>query len=464
MELSTVNDVLADVHRDRLWIVLAEVSAGSAGFVTQLESWGAAGVIVVAGAPGVGEQPDARVVFTQAEASATMMEGMRQFFRSVMDPDDEVAAAVNAFDPRGEALVTLPDVHVAKRVFGRPVYGARSAETQALEDKTLIDELWDTADVDRVPSEVVPVHEAPAAAARLSQGQGTVWAADNLLGWHGGGTYTQWIRPSADLDDAVAWFAACSRSVRVMPFLDGIPCSIHGFVTRSGVASFRPVEMLTLRRPDRAFLYGGVASYWDPTAADRAHMREVARRVAAELGDRIGYLGPFSVDGVMTVEGFRPTELNPRMSAGMGQLASTVDGLQLGSIVRCLREGDLEVDPQWLERVVLESADENRVGGAYTVAQGRPFPQDRLEEFPVSIRYEGGRVSRAEESEANGSIVGGNNPAGAYVRLNPDPERIDHGPSLGPMAVALMEFADAEWDLGIGPVEAAPDLRAAAIS
>jgi hypothetical protein len=35
-------------------------------------------------------------------------------------------------------------------------------------------------------------------------------------------------------------------------FVEGVPCSIHGFVVDDGVAAFRPVELVTLRAPRAA--------------------------------------------------------------------------------------------------------------------------------------------------------------------------------------------------------------------
>lgn len=461
MDLASVDRSLADLHRDRRWIIAAEVSAGAAGFVKKLDEWGAAGSIVVAAAPGVGDQPDTEVVFTGVEQGGTMMDAMRAFFRSVTEPTAEVLEAVDRFDPDRQAIAVIPDVHSTATLFGRPVYGDRGLEVQALEDKMLVDELWDAAGVARAPSEIVAVADAPAAADRLQNHLGSVWVADNRLGWHGGGNYARWIGVDDDPAEAVAWFSECAHRVRVMPFLDGLPCSIHGFSAPNGVAAFRPVEMVTLRRTGdtRGFLYGGVATFWDPEEADREAMREVARRVAGVLSERVGYRGPFSVDGVMTADGFLPTELNPRMSAGMGQLASTVEGLALGSLVRAAREGDMDIDPAWLESVVVEAADAQRTGGAYTVVQGAALPERAAEDCPLSVVFENGRLRRADEDEATGTVTCGDNPAGAYVRLSPDPERVPAGPSIGPMAVALMAFLEEEWGLEVGPVEAAPDLR-----
>ena len=50
-----------------------------------------------------------------------------------------------------------------------------------------------------------------------------------------------------------------------MPFLDGVPCSIHGMVLPDGTAVFRPVEIAILRDvARRRFVYGGLSTYWDP--------------------------------------------------------------------------------------------------------------------------------------------------------------------------------------------------------
>ena len=107
-----------------------------------------------------------------------------------------------------------------------------------------------------------------------------------------------------------------------MPFLEGVPCSIHGFVLPDGTAALRPVEIVMLRDPaTRAFGYGGLGTTWDPPPADREAMRDAVRRVGAHLQREHGYRGAFGIDGVLTADGFRPTELNTRMSAGATAVA-----------------------------------------------------------------------------------------------------------------------------------------------
>jgi len=199
----------------------------------------------------------------------------------------------------------------------------------------VVDALWDAVGVRRAPAEIVEVNHAVAAHQRLAGPMGAVWAADNREGWHGGGEYTRWIWPGYDLAGAQRWFGDRAQTVRVMPFLNGIPCSIHGYVTNGHVAAFRPVELVILRRPGHAdFRYAGLATFWDPPDSDREDMRAPAVATGNQLLRTKQYRGGFSIDGVMTAEWFRPTELNSRLSAGLMMLARSVENLQLASMDR----------------------------------------------------------------------------------------------------------------------------------
>jgi predicted ATP-grasp superfamily ATP-dependent carboligase len=89
-------------------------------------------------------------------------------------------------------------------------------------------------------------------------------------------------------------------------------------VTEDGVAVLRPVELVMLRPPTGSrFRYAGAGTFWDPPPADREATREVARRVGRALADRVGFRGAFGVDGILSEDGFVPTELNPRFAAGL---------------------------------------------------------------------------------------------------------------------------------------------------
>ena len=162
-----------------------------------------------------------------------------------------------------------------------------------------------------VPAEPTALLEAHR---RLDAGDGTVWVADSSQGWFGGADRLRWVQTDADAAES-ATTALVAQLVRVMPFLEGVPCSIHGIVlpTRSwpsGPArwwcSGRRAATTRGRRPD------GVA------AADAAHMRAFARRVGATCGP--GRLRRLHGGRRAHRAGFRPTELNPRYGAMLATL------------------------------------------------------------------------------------------------------------------------------------------------
>ena len=280
--------------------------AALTGVCRRLRELGAERPFVLATGMGTGEPPgpeEAEWCVVELAAPDLVAE-IRAAMRLLRLLPEGVAAALDRWDPRREALVLSPMFNELPQIAGRRVYGPRRPEWRRLEDKVVVDALWDDLGVPRAPSEVVPAEGAAlrAAARRLDRGAGTAWAGDARQGFHGGAFCLRWVRGEEDAAEAAAFLAARCDRVRVMPFLEGIPCSIHGVVFPEGVASFRPVEMVTLRRPGSNRLrYAGAATFWDPPAADREVMRDLARRVGAGLRDRVGYRGAFTVDG-----GWRP--------------------------------------------------------------------------------------------------------------------------------------------------------------
>ena len=179
-------------------------------------------------------------------------------------------------------------------ILGRPVVSGRPTAFIALEDKLLADDLWDAAGVPRAPYDVLPVERVALAAAtrELAGPLGAVWSGDTKEGFNGGGDYVRWVRDEADQARALAYFLPRCDRVRVMPFLDGVPCSIHGLVLPDGTAAFRPVEISILRdEAARTFTYGGLSTFWDAPPADREAMRDSARRVGEHLRAAYDYRG-----------------------------------------------------------------------------------------------------------------------------------------------------------------------------
>ena len=392
-------------------------------------------------------------------SGSSIIDVVRAGHRALLDLPGPARAAIERFDPGREALVLAGFLNELPEVAGRPCLAFRRPEWVALEDKVVVDALWDRADVARAPSVVVPVERAAlvGAARGLDRGSGTVWAADARDGYHGGGEGLRWVRADDDVDEAVAFLAARADQARVMPFLEGVPCGIHGLVFDDYVAALRPLEMVTLRRdPAGELFYAGVASYWDPAPDDREIMRDVARRVGALLRDEVAFRGPFTVDGVMTVGGFLPTELNPRSGAGHQAMAAALRNLPFQILNAAISAGiSLDFRPAELEALIVARADEQRGGGTWRAVPGRA-----VEVHDRAVVYEDAGYRFAGEGEPpDGSVIAGPSTVGAFVRLSLDPARTPRGASVAPRAAAFWRFADEHLGTGVGPLRPSMAVR-----
>ena len=428
-------------------VILAGVPlAGSTRRIAQLRALGSDRCLVVANGLGTGDLPDpvdADHVIVPTPAR-DIIDEFRQLERLLADPPAEVRRVIEAFDPDRCALVLTAPYAASAWLGDRPCYGARRPEWVTLEDKTIGDAIFDAAAVRRPPSEVVAARRSAllASAARLDRGQGTVWAGDAREGFNGGGVLVRWIRsdaPGEDVDEATSRFATQCDRVRVAPFVDGVPCSIHGFVCADGVAVLRPVEMVNLRRPRGArFQYAGAATYFDPPAVDRAEMRRAAHRVGRHLSSHHDLRGAFTVDGILGADGWLPTEVNPRFGGGLGYTNVLYPDLPFDLIHHLVVAGDgAEITAADVEALLLPAADDTRWGGGWaTVA----VPFDRTQTEPVLFDGDLCRsVARGEV--ADGELVRGPGAEGGFVRLTLYPHRTPSGPSVAPRVAAALALS-----------------------
>lgn len=416
-------------------VVLAGAAAAAwTEHVGVLRAAGAADVLVVADKWGAGDRPDAQVVVVEAPPGRTVMEEIRSGERFLADPPAEVRTALDHFDPDGEALVLGTFLNVSAHLAGRPFLTYRRPEWVALEDKVVIDEFWDRAGVHRKPSAVVPLDGAGAAASTLDRGDGTVWAADARDGFHGGAAQTYWVADDESREVAVAGLRSVCDRVRVMPFLDGIPCSIHGIVLPDGVAVLRPVEMVTLRQ-GRRFVYAGCATYWEPPNDVREQMRSIARTVGSQLAAEVGFRGTFTVDGVVAADGFWPTELNPRFGAGINAIARA-SGLPILLINDLVAAGhDLDRSAVTIEAELVARADTDRGGGTWMGG----LTHDTV---PGIRQVDGHTVT-----------IGAH-----FLRCIWSQESMPVGPATAARACEFWNWADRELGTRLGPLVPAPDL------
>ncbi len=417
-------------------------------------------VLVVATTRGAGPVPaedECEVVTVAPPAAASVTDELRTHDRMTHHLPDEARAAIDAFDPqRAGTWFATPFVTSDEPIDGRPVTGGRPASFLALEDKTLADDVWDAAGVERSPYRLVDLADDVAldrATADLAGELGVVWSGDARGGFNGGGNFVRWVRDDTDRAEARAFFRPRCDRVRVMPFLEGVPCSVHGFVLPDGTAALRPVEIVVLRdRVARTFTYSGLGTTWDPPAADREEMRGAVRRVGAHLQQQHGYRGAFGIDGVLTADGFRPTELNTRMSAGattVGEVDRRFFTLLQAALVAGVDTGLTAADVEGL----VPEMDAHRTGKVICVGQGRTV--DHEESYPVA--WDGVAFTRATTETGNVFSIGAT-PSGLFAKVDPCTAVVP-GHRLAPVNAALVAFVDATYDAGLGAAEPAPDVR-----
>ncbi len=456
-------DALADRLMERYADRPVVIGPGILAARTELVAWVrevGGSVLCLAYARGAGPKPaddDCLVVDLETPPTANVTEEMRVLDHLARHLPAHAVAAVEAFDPRRRGVwVGGPFVTTDEPILGRPVVSGRPRAYLALEDKMIADDIWDAAGVDRAPYEIVATDPAILAEAtrRLAGPLGAVWSGDTREGFNGGGDYVRWVRDEADQARALAFFLPRCDRVRVMPFLDGVPCSIHGLVLPDGTAVLVPVEISVLRDEEaRTFRYGGLSTYWQPSDADRQDMREAARRVGEHLRAAYGYRGAFGVDGVLTADGFRPTELNSRPSAGWTQVTQIdrkLFSLLQDAIVIGEDPGVRVADVEALLPLVEADPSGRPVALAKDVLVG---------DVTEALSWDGERFDIADPGVETGNVlVMADTPVGLFAKVQPC-TALRPGVRLATVNLALYDLLLREFGVDLGNLSIAPDLR-----
>jgi hypothetical protein len=316
--VAQVQSRLRSVFAGRPVIIAGGMAVGAARSIDQLRRLGVPRFLVVASGLGTGVLPegaDVELIEYEPGVAADAIEEFRRTERAIAHPSPALLDELRRFDPGGDAVVLVPPFLDVRELGDRRLFGARRSEWVAIEDKTLGDDLFDATGVPRPRSLVVRADAAAVGRAvrALDRGSGTVWSADARGGFNGGGERVRWVCDDADRHEALEFLLPRSDHVRIAEFVEGVPCSIHGFVVDDGVAAFRPVELVTLRAPCAPRLrYCGCATFFDPSPDDVATMRTAVRSIGEHLRATVGYRGAFTVDGIASADGWVATECNPR--------------------------------------------------------------------------------------------------------------------------------------------------------
>ncbi len=456
-------DLLRPIYKNRKLLHVAEVDVGMVGVVRGLETLGAAPPLLIAGNQGTSatEFPsDLNLITLGIAAGSDMVETSRFLERSLTNLPIELREQIRQWDPKCEAnWVCTAMLGEISTLAGRSKYGKRRPEWTAVEDKTTIDSFWDSIGVARAPSRVVSlshqsIHEITS---DLDEGRGTVWASDNRKGVHGGAIGIRWVKNNGEIRGVVDELRDFADQVRIAPFLEGVPMSIHGVVFPTSVAVFRPVELITLRyREQSKFLWGGCSTSYDPRDQDRVEMRELARRAGNALRENLSFRGPFSIDGVITEHGFRPTELNPRMSGGFGPLTKGLPDLPFAPLCWAAMENeDLDYNPDLLEHLIIEHADTERFLRGHVVTSRSFKETSQIKLVRVGQEY----TELCDDGIADATLTCGPSPTGGIIFLELNQETNARGALVAPEVVRALRFCDRRLGTDFGPLDCAKVAR-----
>jgi hypothetical protein len=369
-----------------------------------------------------------------------------------IDREGWLAGQVRGFDPVGAATLIIPDP-LDPLVWGqRRRIGARQRGWRRAEDKTVVDSVWDAIGLPRARSLVVdaPVNRSTleTLGALVDEGTGVVCSRQpRAAGPTAGGDGIWWWlsghKPPAPLieDDSPG-------RLRLMPLLPGLPVRVHGLVLGDQVVPFPAREIVSLPRPGQgAFLCAGTSSL-----EDVGGLASLTRHLGDGLREHLDFRGGFSVDGVLTGEGFRPTDFNARLTSAM-EAAPPAARVRLHAVNVLARER-AEPPVGVIRSIVRDAyASDSRhtlYGASSSINAGAPST--------VSAVWRLGRLVRSTEP-ADVTLTTHASPRGWLITGSLDARRVPPGP-LGCAAPAVFRLSDQELGTDFGPLRPAFGLRA----
>jgi hypothetical protein len=182
-------------------------------------------------------------------------------------------------------------------------------------------------------------------------------------------------------------------------------------------------------------------------------MRSIARQAGEQLGREVAFRGTFTVDGVVTANGFWPTELNPRFGAGIMTIARGA-GIPMVLVNDLIVAGhDIGRTAAELEAHVVEHGDARRGGGTWM----RSLDHDlEVISRPVTRSQDGSWSWAGPDDEIAGRVTAG----AGFIRCLYDQMTTPIGLSTGARAAAFWEFIDRECNTGTNGLTAPMSLGA----
>lgn len=216
--------ILESVFQDKKVIVAGEIAAGLLPRTRQVRQLGALTTFMLAtdgvGASDVPAEDSGEWFAIGAPDPSNLVKAIHNGQRLLGDLPPRAIAALDRYDPSSEAIVVGGFFHEQPEVAGRKSLSYRRPEWLALDDKTVIDRVWDEMGIPRERSEVVDVVDKEkilAAMRRLNMGDGVVLSGDSRDGVSSSAIGTRWVHSESDIDSVLNYYSKNCDRLRVMP-------------------------------------------------------------------------------------------------------------------------------------------------------------------------------------------------------------------------------------------------------
>lgn len=364
----------------------------------------------------------------------------RHALLATLDEDSPLSRTVDRFDPAGQAVLLVTDPLDPPALGHRRHLGGKHPSWAMFEYKSVVDTLWDAIGLPRAES---LVFDQPGTLLRPS-GLG---AADIVLAAQRRGD-----EPSAGGGDVRLLTGGASipvgpmslpQRIRAMPALAGLPCRVHGLVLPETTAAFPPLELLVPHRPDDGtFLCAGA---WPLPASEQHELVELTRRLGEALRRRLAYRGGFSVDGILTAEGFRATDLNTRVTSAFDNAAPAAR-VPVHASALLARDDRTGVDAPALAQLARDTFN-----GAHELILRTPVVSD-VDPAEVPVRWTGTAITACTAVQSHGTIETAEGARGTVLTVRLHRERLPPGLTLQAAAVAAFGGADRLLGTQLGPL------------
>ncbi|WP_433724575.1 hypothetical protein ACQP2Y_03640 [Actinoplanes sp. CA-051413] len=379
--------------------------------------------------------PLAGMITSMPSRSAAQLLAARHALLATLAKASPLTRLVSTFDPAEQAVLIVTDPLDPQVLGRRAQLGAKHPSWALAEHKSVVDTLWDAMGVERAESVVLDQPGTLIDHAAM--------AALTVSSWQRRGT-----TPTAGGDGVSTCFRPGQKGhfrVRIMPRLAGMPCRLHGLISSDSTVAFTPLELLVVHQVSSgSYLPLGACPVDEP---ERAELIAMTRHLGSGLRQQLAYRGGFSVDGILTSGGFRPTDFNGRVTSALEHVPPPQRVAVHVSAVLA-RAGLADLPAQALGEHV-----DRAFHGVDELLLRAPLSGRATETGQVAVRWSGTTLVTAPDRRSQGELRVGAGSRGTILTARLRRTVLPATLSYQSVAIAVFGAADRLLGTGFGQLE-----------